>query len=142
MAANGTSLPVMEATTGGKSIGNYGLIVIIGLVTYDYGGTIGWASAITAAQWNTLYAYQLKYGVRMVHLDGYPGSFNGTTIAANGPNGCCTSEEQSVSLTSTTFIPTAGLKVSNLSSIGLWHYPATITDPTTTTSFLTFAASA
>jgi hypothetical protein len=133
---------VLEAVVSGKNIGNYGLIIIIGLVTYDYGGTIGWASAITTAQWNTLYAYQLKYGVRMVHLDGFPGSFNGTAIATNGPNGCCDYGEQYVALNNASFIPTSGLKVANLSTVGLWHYPAIITDATSTSSFLTFAANA
>jgi hypothetical protein len=78
----------------------------------------------------------------MVHLDGFPGSFNGTAIATNGPNGCCNYGEQYVALNNASFIPTSGLKVANLSTVGLWHYPATITDPTSTTSFLTFAANA
>jgi hypothetical protein len=141
-AQNGTSLPVLETTdSSGNSIGNYGLIIIVGLVTYDYGGTTGWASAITPAQWDTLYAYQLKYGVRMIHLDGFPGSFNGTTVAP-GPSGCCTTGEQTVSLINSSFVPTAGLKVAALSTVGLWHYPATITNATTTTSFLEFGTNA
>src|SRR5579859_6638467 len=114
----GAPLPALE--TG--NTGNFGLIIIIGLVTYDFGGTTGWASAITADQWNALYAYQLKYSVRMIHLDAFPGSFNGTTVAP-GPGGCCSSEDQSVYLLDPTFVPTAGLKKSNLSTAGLWHYP-------------------
>jgi len=137
---NGTVLPTLETIdASGNSVGNYGLIIIIGLVTYNYGGTIGWASAITADQWTALYAYQLKYGVRMVHLDGFPGSFNGTTVAP-GPGGCCSTEDQQVSLLDASFVPTAGLKVADLSTNGLWHYPAIITDPTTTTEFLQFGA--
>jgi hypothetical protein len=74
----------------------------------------------------------------MVHLDGSPYSFPGVTIAP-GPGGCCTlPEEQNVYLLDTSFIPTAGLRITNLSTDGLWHYPATITDNTTTTEFLQF----
>jgi len=135
----GAPLPALESSGPGNStIGNYGVIIVIGLVVYDYGGTIGWVSAITSDQWNTLYAYQLKYGVRMIHLDGFPGSFNGTTLAP-GPGGCCSTEDQMVYLPDTSFVPTAGLKSANLSTNGLWHYPATITDPTTSTAFLNFA---
>jgi hypothetical protein len=123
----------------GVNVGNYGLIIVIGLVVYDYGGTTGWVSAITSNQWDTLYAYQTKYGVRMVHLDGFPGSFNGTTVAP-GPGGCCSTEDQTVRLLDPTLVPTAGLLSSPLSTNGLWHYPAIITDSTTTTSFLEFGA--
>ena len=60
MAANGTDLPPLETISGSNSVGNFGLIIIIGLATYDYGGTIGWASPITSAQWTDLYSYQSK----------------------------------------------------------------------------------
>jgi hypothetical protein len=119
-------------------VGNYGLIIVIGLVTYDYGNTTGWASAITTDQWNQLWAYQLKYGVRMIQLDAFPGWFNGTTVAP-GPSGCCSTEDQQAYLLDTTLVPTAGLKVANLSTNGLWHYPAVITDTTINTPFLEFA---
>src|SRR5947207_5814977 len=82
----GTSLPALETVSGSTSVGNFGLIVIIGLASYDYGST-GWASAITSDQFTALYAYQLKYNVRMVHLDGYPGNFKDVTPAV-GPVGC------------------------------------------------------
>jgi hypothetical protein len=134
----GAALPTLETISGTNSNGNYALIVVVGLVTYDYGGTTGWASAITAAQWTTLYNYQTKYKVRMVHLDAFPGA-NFGTLNAPGPGGCCNTEEQTVTLTDNTFIPTAGLKSAALSTKGLWHYPATINDPTGQTfSFLTF----
>jgi hypothetical protein len=136
---NGTSLPTLETIDAtGNSVGNYGLIVIVGMVVYNFGGTTGWVTAITPAQWNTLYAYQLKYNVRMVHLDGFPGWFNDTTLAP-GPGGCCSTEDQKVYLVNTTFVPTAGLKVAQLSTNGLWHYPSVITNTATTSPFLQFA---
>jgi hypothetical protein len=138
VAQNGTDLPSLETVNGSSDVGNFGLIVIIGLASYDYGGTTGWASAITPTQWSDLYAYQLKYGVRMIHLDGYPGNFPGTALAL-GPGGCCSAEDQYVSLLDTSFVPTDGQAVS-LSTVGLWHYPATVTDFTTTTPFLGFAS--
>jgi hypothetical protein len=112
------------------------------LVAYDYGGTIGYASALTTAQFTTLYNYQTKYNVRMIHLDGSPFSFAGVTIAP-GPGGCCTlPETQTVSLLNGTITPPAGLNVTDLSTDGLWHYPAIITDTTTTTAFLQFGTNA
>jgi hypothetical protein len=134
----GVALPTLETVDATGNTGNYGLFVIVGLVAYDYGTTIGWASALTAAQFTTLYDYQTKYAVRMVHLDGSPFSFPGVTIAP-GPGGCCSAPEtQTVSLLDASFIPSAGLKVADLSTDGLWHYPAIITDATTTTEFLQF----
>lgn len=131
VAQTGTTLPALETVSGSTSVGNFGLIVIIGLASYDYGAT-GWASAITSDQFTALYAYQLKYNVRMIHLDGYPGNFEGTALAL-GPVGCCSSEDQSVYLVDSTLAP-----FESLSTIGLWHYPSTITDFTTTTPFLEF----
>jgi hypothetical protein len=73
----GITLPVLNSTA---TNGNYGGFVILDEVSYDYGGTIGWASAITTDQWNQLYAYQVAFGVRMVRINVYPtpdfGEFN------------------------------------------------------------------
>ena len=135
----GIALPTLETIdANNNSIGNFGLIIIIGLVSYDYGGTLGWQSALTTDQFTALYSYQTKYNVRMIHLDSYPGSFPGVTIAP-GPGGCCATDEHLISIVDPTMFPTAGLKISPLSTVGLWHYPATITDPTSTTAFLEFA---
>lgn len=135
-AQNGTALPPLETVNGSSDVGNFGLIIVIGLASYDYGGTTGWASAITADQWSQLYAYQLKYGVRMIHLDGYPGNFPGTALAV-GPGGCCSAEDQAVYLLDTSIVP-GGEQAVSLSTVGLWHYPATVTNFTTTTAFLEF----
>lgn len=132
----GITLPTLETIDAwNNSIGNFGLIIVIGLVPYDYGGSIGWASAITADQWTQLYAYQLKYGVRMIHLDGWAGSFAGVGLAT-GPGG--TYDDQTVTLLDPSMVPTAGLLSANLSTYGLWHSPAVITDATTTTAVLEF----
>lgn len=139
VAQNGTALPPLETiNSDGTSVGNYGLIVIISNCVYNYGGTIGWASSITSDQFNAIYAYQAKYHVRAVYLDSFPGWFQDVTAAA-GSGGCCASEEQYVHLTNTSFIPTAGLRTADLSTVGLWHYPATINNTNTTTAFLEFA---
>lgn len=136
MAQNGTDLPPLETIAGSNSAGNFGLIIIIGLASYDYGGSIGWESLITSAQWTALYSYQLKYGVRMVHLDGYPGNFVGTALAP-GPGGCCSTDEQEVYLLEGSLSPNVG-QIANYSTLGLWHYPAIITDFSTTIAFLAF----
>lgn len=69
---NGITLPTLSSST----VGNYGGIVILSEVSYEY--STGWASGITAAQWQTIYNYQVSFGVRIARLDVYPGSDFGT----------------------------------------------------------------
>lgn len=130
----GTALPALN-TSG---VGNYGGILVHGQVAYDYGGTLGFQSALTAAQWNQLYAYQTAYGTRMVHLDVYPGPLFGTNVVA----GCCnTGVEQLMSFTNTAAFAQAGLKTgATISTQGLYHYGASVADTTTTTEIAQFAA--
>lgn len=66
--SGGTTLPVLNSSA---TAGNYGGIVILSEVAYQYPN--GFLSALTTAQWNTLYSYQTSFGVRMVRLDAYPG---------------------------------------------------------------------
>jgi hypothetical protein len=72
----------------------------------------------------------------MVRLDVMPSATTGTTSLG----GCCdTDVEQYVNLTNTTSFPTAGLKVgAGVSTLGLWHYPATISNSTIATEFAQF----
>src|ERR1700737_2380156 len=65
----GTALPTLATTNGGSTVGNFGLIIVLAQVSYNYGGTTGWASSLTTFQWNALYAYQVKYGVRMIQTN-------------------------------------------------------------------------
>jgi hypothetical protein len=132
----GTSLPSLESTSIESNIGNFGLIIIIGQVSYNYGGSFGYASALTSAQWDVLYTYQTKYGVRMIQLGIYPSAIEGMDVVAGG---CC-SGEQYVRLTNTSIVPTAGLKITDLSTLNMYHYPAKVTNPSGITPFLTFAA--
>jgi hypothetical protein len=137
----GVSLPTLEMVDAkNNSVGNFGLIIIIGLVSYDYGGTLGWQSAITTDQFTSLYNYQTKYGVRMIQLDSYPGNFPDMAVAPGPSGGCCDTDEQFVNIIDPTMFPTAGVKSAPVSTIGLWHYPAIITDPTNNTAFLEFSA--
>jgi hypothetical protein len=133
----GGYLPTLENTT--STTGNYGLIIILEDVSYDYGGTRGWDSALTTDQWDALYAYQTKYGVRMIQLNVSPYLLEGVA-PANGSNGtafgCCTSEEQYISLIND--FPMAGLRAGNLSTLSLYHSPAVVTDPSTITPILKF----
>ncbi|KAI9756019.1 MAG: hypothetical protein M1815_004251 [Lichina confinis] len=128
----GVTLP---ALTSSATQGNFGLVVIISAVTYDYGPDGGWRSALTAAQQTELRDYVKNFGVRLVQLDVYPGPDYGATALG----GCCGGEEQLFKLSDNSDFPTAGLKVgATLSSTGLWHYPASITDTATTKAFLQF----
>ena len=65
----GITLPTLNSSA---TQGNYGGFIILGEVSYDYGNN-SWASALTADQFATLYAYQESFGVRMVRIDVYPG---------------------------------------------------------------------
>ncbi|KAJ5680602.1 hypothetical protein N7536_011741 [Penicillium majusculum] len=129
----GVTLPDLNGTAGG----NFGGIVVASEVSYEYGGTLGFQSALTTDQWNQLYAYQLEYGVRMVQYDVYPGPKFGTSAIG----GCCDSGvEQLVSFTDISDFPTSGLKTgAGVSTSGLWHYPATITNTTSTKQIASFA---
>lgn len=131
----GVTLPALNGTSGG----NFGGIVVASEVSYDYGNTTGWQSALTTDQWNQLYAYQLEYGVRMVQYDVYPGPNYGAS-AIDG--GCCsTGLEQEFSFTDISDFPTSGLRTgAGVSTEGLWHYPATISNTTSTKEIAQFAS--
>lgn len=101
-------------------------------MAYSYGEN-NFSSALTAFQWQQLFNYQTAFGVRMVRLDVYPSSDSGTTTAIPGAGCCDAGVDQLVSISNSTAFPTAGYVVgATISSAGLWHYPATITDPSTT----------
>lgn len=100
----GVALPVLNSTT---TDGNYGGIIVLGEVAYE--GAAGFASALTAAQWQQMFDYQTAFGVRMVRLDVYPGPNFGTTTAIAGGGCCDAGVEQLVSISNSTSFATAGL---------------------------------
>lgn len=118
---SGITLPTLSASA---SEGNYGAIIVMSEVAYSF--ATGWSSAITAAQWQTLYEYQTSFGVRMVRLDSFPSTdlgmspspmpsrhihLHGAGVTAATGGGCCnTGIEQLVSITDTSSFPTANLK--------------------------------
>ncbi|RDL38733.1 Uncharacterized protein BP5553_03073 [Venustampulla echinocandica] len=128
-----SSLPTLNSSA---TVGNYGAIVVLSEVSYSSPSGV-FASALTADQWAALYQYQVTFAVRMVRLDVYPGPAFGTTAVG----GCCdTGVEQLISISNATAFPSAGLKTGvGVSTTGLWHYPATITDNTIATEFAQFA---
>lgn len=66
----GVQLPVLNSSA---TSGNFGGIVIVSDVSYDYGTPPNpFRSALTDAQWKQLYSYQNTFHVRMVRLDVYP----------------------------------------------------------------------
>lgn len=128
----GVALPALNSSA---TRGNYGGIVILSEVSYSY--ATGFASALTSAQFQQLYSYQTAFGVRMVRLDVFPGPDYGTTTTG----GCCDAGvEQLISISNATGFPTANLKTgATMSTQGLWHYPATITNSSTTWEVAQFA---
>lgn len=129
--SSGANLPTLNNTNGG----NYGGIIISGQVSYDYGGTF--RSALTDAQYQQLYDYQTMYGVRMVQYDVYPGPLFGSTALG----GCCGAGiEQYISFTNT--VAQSGLRTGqDMSTLGLYHYPASVSDTATTREIARFATS-
>ena len=77
---NGFELPKLNSS---DEQGNYGGIVILSDVSYQYGDE--WRSAITDAQFDDLFKYQLGFGVRMVRLDVFPSSDFGKIALCAGP---------------------------------------------------------
>ena len=130
---NGVDLPELNSTSGG----NFGGIIVSNEVSYDYGGEKSFRSALTDDQWNQLYAYQLEYGVRMFQQNVYPGPKYGAKAVGGG---CCENGvEQSLSFTDVSAFLSAGLKPgAGVSTQGLYHYPATISDPKTTKEIAQF----
>lgn len=64
---SGVALPTLNTST---TSGSYGGILVLSEVAYQY--STGFLSALTTSQWNTMFAYQQAFGVRMVRLDVYP----------------------------------------------------------------------
>jgi hypothetical protein len=99
----GITLPVLNSSL---TVGNYGEIVVLSEVSYDYGSTLGFQSALSAAQWASLYQYQVDFGVRMVRMDAFPGP----AFSTSALGGCCNaSVEQLISLSDISKFPTSGL---------------------------------
>ncbi|KAG4444006.1 hypothetical protein IFR05_000466 [Cadophora sp. M221] len=130
--AAGATLPVLTSAT---RVGNYGGIVILSEVSYA--NSAGqYASALTDAQWNSLYDYQRTFGVRMVRLDVVPGAATGTRVLGS----CCDGTvDQQLVVNDTSAFPGAGLVVgASLGTQGLYHYPAAISNSSLATAFATF----
>ena len=68
----------------------------------------------------------------------------GPLFGASALGGCCNAGvEQLMSFTNTNSFPQAGIKLNaGVSTQGLYHYPATISDPATTTEIAAFEAAA
>ncbi|KAL2062014.1 hypothetical protein VTL71DRAFT_6280 [Oculimacula yallundae] len=130
--AGGATLPALTSAT---RVGNYGGFVILSEVSYANSAG-AYTSALTDAQWNSLYEYQRIFGVRMVRLDVVPGSASGTRVLGS----CCDGTvDQLLAVNDTSAFPGAGLVVgATLSTQGLYHYPAAISNSKLATAFATF----
>jgi hypothetical protein len=65
---SGATLPVLNSSA---TVGNYGGIVMLSDVSYEYSAG-SFRSGLTDAQWQQMYQYQRDFKVRMVRLDVYP----------------------------------------------------------------------
>ncbi|CAG8950738.1 hypothetical protein HYFRA_00002949 [Hymenoscyphus fraxineus] len=131
--ANGASLPKLNDSV---TQGNFGLIVVQSEVSYLNTKTGEYTSALTDQQWASIYAYQVSFGVRLVRLDVTPSASTGTVSIG----GCCSKGDQQVSFSNDTGFTTAGLKIgAGVTTTGLWHYLANITDSSIATEFAQFS---
>ncbi|KAM7186129.1 non-anchored cell wall protein-1 [Naviculisporaceae sp. PSN 640] len=134
----GITLP---ALTSSETSGNYGGVIVLSEVAYEY--PTGWASAITPDQWQTIYNYQDAFGIRLVRLDSFPSTDLGVTSAIVGAGCCNTGVEQLVSISDGSAFPTANIKTgATVSTQGLWHFPAVLTNATIAQPIAVFAADA
>ncbi|KAH7150557.1 hypothetical protein B0J13DRAFT_440146, partial [Dactylonectria estremocensis] len=135
---SGQGVSALPKLNSSSTQGNYGGIIVMSSVAYE--SISGWSSALTDDEWNQLFAYQSDFNVRMVRINEYPGVKFGTTTV-NG--GCCISgQDQTVAFTDTSDFPTANLKKNaEVSTAGIWHVPASITDTTTTKQVAKFGIS-
>ncbi|KAH6685826.1 hypothetical protein F5X68DRAFT_269203 [Plectosphaerella plurivora] len=113
----GTALPVLNSSA---TVGKYSGIIVMDALAYD---------AVTTDQWTALAVYQVAFKIRMVRINEFPSPAFGTTLSGAG------------GFTNTTGFPTANLKADQgITTAGLWHYPAKITDSTTTWEVASFSA--
>ena len=66
--SGGAALPTLA--NNGTETGNYGGIMIMGEVSYQYSD--GFRSALSAQQWQDMFSYQEQYGVRMARINVFP----------------------------------------------------------------------
>ncbi|KAJ3110081.1 hypothetical protein HDU96_006925 [Phlyctochytrium bullatum] len=134
------NLPLESGTDAAK----YSAIVLAnGMVASATPPPTGtFASTLTTAQWEQIYAYQIKYSVRTVILNDVPGARGvyPTVKPAKETNGG-TGEVQEVTISDSSLASLAGLKTGvGLSTAGLYHIPATISSSSAVqvTEFLRF----
>ncbi|KAF2837346.1 hypothetical protein M501DRAFT_1006822 [Patellaria atrata CBS 101060] len=128
----GVQLPTLNSTA---ESGNYGGIVIIADVTYQYEDYS--TSALTQPQWRQMFSYQTHFGVRMVRWGVWPTTEFGVTALGG------TSENQQISISNDTSFKTANLKTgpsAGMDTTGLYHNPAKISDPSMAWEIAQFAA--
>ncbi|KAJ3329733.1 hypothetical protein HDU76_007252 [Blyttiomyces sp. JEL0837] len=115
--------------------GIYNLIVMTSALTYGYNinGQTVYNSALTAAQYAFIYAYQTTFNARLVVLGDFP-SPNSGVVALSG-----TSDNHNVIFSDFNFAVNAGLQPSMaIGTTGLYHYPCNITNPTIAKPVLLF----
>jgi len=134
----GFNLPSLNTSS---TQGNYGGIISLSELSFGYDS--GFSSGISNDQYNTIYAYQIAFGVRFVRINAFPQPTFGTTTAPQGSGCCSTDVDQFISITNDTGFATANIKTgATLTSRNIYHYPAVITDESTTWEFAKYGPAA
>ncbi|KAL6406431.1 hypothetical protein AUP68_09225 [Ilyonectria robusta] len=144
---DGVDLPVLNSS---MTTGRYGGIIAMDSVSYNYDGT--WKSALTDAQWGALYAYQSDFRIRMVRINEYPGpNFapwvpDAAVMVLSSSLASPTTRTSPLPISRREFErhgesprhPLTNPSNAGLSTKGLYHVPATITDTNTTRAVAKF----
>jgi len=115
-----------------------GVMQTNGTLSYTDAGGAFVSSALSAAEWSTLWAFEAGFGIRTVSANTYPTADFGLSYA--GEDGNAITAKYTAAATAATgpfpYVNAAGtLPISNA-----WRYRATISDPTTTTALVTDSA--
>jgi hypothetical protein len=118
----------------------YGVVLGNGALTVYHKDTGLWGSILTSEQWDYLYQYQKKYGVRVVALDDTPDSEFGTAIFDPSIWGVSSTQEMKMADNDVakSIFKEAGVKSTvTLNTQGLYHVPGKIENDKIATPIIT-----
>jgi len=109
----------------------YGIVLANGVLSVYHKDTDSWGSILNSNQWNYLYEYQKKYGIRIVALDDTPSTEFGTAIFDPNVWGVSSTQDMTVANNdiAKSIFKEAGVKSSaSINTRGLYHVPSKISN--------------
>ena len=118
----------------------YGVVLGDGALSVYFKDTGLWGSILNSTQWEYLYEYQRKYGIRIVALDDSPSAEFGTTIFDPSIWGVSSTQKMKIANNdiAKSIFKEAGVKSTvTLNTQGLYHVPGKIVDDKIATPVIT-----